>query len=59
MSSSARGKNLKGRFLELVFKTVGKGKLEKAFVNSVAAVEARGYEPTTAGARAVGMAIAS
>jgi hypothetical protein len=37
------GKNLKGRFLALVFKTVGKGKLEKAFLNSVTAIEARKY----------------
>ena len=29
------GKNLKGRFLELVFRTVGKGQLEKAFAKSV------------------------
>jgi hypothetical protein len=40
------GKNLKGRFFELVFRTVGKSKLEKAFVNSVKAIEARSYEPT-------------
>jgi hypothetical protein len=45
------GKNLKGRFLELVFRTVGKSKLEKAFVNSVKAIEARNYEPTTADSR--------
>ena len=43
------GKNLKGRFLELVFKTVGKGNLRKAFVGSVRAVEARNYERTSAG----------
>jgi hypothetical protein len=35
------GKNLKGRFLELLFKTVAKGKLEKAFAGRVAAIEAR------------------
>jgi hypothetical protein len=35
------GKNLKGQLLELVLKTVGKGILEKAFVNSVKAIEAR------------------
>ena len=40
------GKNLKGRFFELVFRTVGKSKLEKAFVNSVKAIEARNYDPT-------------
>jgi hypothetical protein len=37
------GKNLKGRFFALVFKTVGKGKLEKAFAGSVKAIEARDY----------------
>ena len=41
------GKNFKGRFLELVFRTVGKGKLAKAFANSVKAAEARNYETTT------------
>jgi hypothetical protein len=35
------GKNLKGRFLGVVLGTVGKSVLEKAFVNSVKAVEAR------------------
>ena len=35
------GKNLKGRLLGLVLGTVGKGVLEKAFVNSVKAIEAR------------------
>ena len=45
------GKNLKGRFLELVFRTVGRSKLEKAFVNSVTAIEARSYQPAAAGAR--------
>jgi hypothetical protein len=52
------GKNFKGRFFELVFRTVGKGKLEKAFVNSVKAVEAR-YTATTAtrpGPRAMAVA---
>ena len=43
------GKNLRGRFLELVFKTVGKGKLSKAFTGSVRAVEGRNYERSTAG----------
>jgi hypothetical protein len=42
------GKNLKGRFLGFVLRTVGKGKLEKAFVDSVKAVETRDYEPATA-----------
>jgi hypothetical protein len=36
------GKTLKGRFLGAVLGTVGKGVLQKAFVNSVKAVEARG-----------------
>jgi hypothetical protein len=35
------GKNLKGRVLGLVLGTVGKGVLEKAFDNSVKAIEAR------------------
>jgi hypothetical protein len=35
------GKNLKGWFLGLVLGTVGKGVLEKAFENSVKAMEAR------------------
>jgi hypothetical protein len=35
------GKNLKGRALGFVLGTIGKGKLETAFVNSVKAIEAR------------------
>jgi hypothetical protein len=35
------GKNLKGRVLGLVLGTIGKGKLETAFVNAVKAIEAR------------------
>jgi hypothetical protein len=35
------GKNIKGRLLGLVVGTIGKGVLEKAFVNSVKAIEAR------------------
>src|SRR5215472_8597128 len=35
------GKNLKGKLLGLVVGTIGKGVLEKAFVNSVKAIEAR------------------
>ncbi len=35
------GKNLKGWLLGLVVGTIGKGVLEKAFVNSVKAIEAR------------------
>jgi hypothetical protein len=34
------GKNLKGRLLGLVVGTIGKGVLEKAFENSVKAMEA-------------------
>jgi hypothetical protein len=37
------GKNLRGRFLGLVLRTVGKSKLEKAFEGSVKAVEARDH----------------
>jgi hypothetical protein len=44
------GKNFRGRFFELVFRTVGKGKLEKAFVNSVKAIEARTNAANEAGA---------
>jgi hypothetical protein len=53
------GKNLKGRFFALVFKSVGRGKLEKAFVNSVKAIEARDYEATSAGSRTSVAALAS
>jgi len=53
------GKNLKGRLLELVFRTVGKSKLETAFASSVKAVEARNYAPATAGSRTPVMASAS
>ena len=35
------GKNLKGRLLGLVLRTVGRGVLERAFENSVKAIEAR------------------
>jgi hypothetical protein len=35
------GKNLKGRLLGLVLRTIGKGVLEKAFFKSVRAIEAR------------------
>jgi hypothetical protein len=35
------GKNLKGRLLGFVLRTIGQGVLEKAFVNSVRAIEAR------------------
>ena len=38
------GKNLKGRLLGLVLRTIGKGVLERAFVNSVHAIEARNAE---------------
>src|SRR5690349_3943448 len=36
-----QGKNFKGHFLGFVLGTIGKGKLKKAFRNSVTAVEAR------------------
>ena len=35
------GKNLKGRVLGLVLRTIGRGVLERAFANSVKAIEAR------------------
>jgi hypothetical protein len=35
------GKNLKGRLLGFVLRTIGRGVLEKAFLNSVKAIEAR------------------
>jgi hypothetical protein len=38
------GKNLKGWLLGLVVGTIGKGVLEKAFKNSVKAIEARNSE---------------
>jgi hypothetical protein len=52
------GKNFKGRFFELIFRTVGKGKLEKAFVNSVKAIEARSNATNAAGAGTVPAAMA-
>jgi len=45
------GKNLKGYLLGFVLATIGKGVLEKAFVNSVKAIEARNglaTQPTAA-----------
>lgn len=45
------GKNLKGKFLALLFRTVAKSKLEKAFTGSVTAIEARNYGPATADSR--------
>ena len=39
------GKNLKGRALGFVLRTVGRGVLEKAFENSVKAIEARNTMP--------------
>ena len=38
------GKNFKGRVLGFILETVGKGVLEKAFVNSVRTIEARSGE---------------
>jgi hypothetical protein len=52
------GKNFKGSFFELIFRTVGKGKLEKAFVNSVKAIEARSNATNAAGAGTVPAAMA-
>ena len=42
-------KNFRGRLLELVLRTVGKGNLEKAFANAVKAIEARSVASETAG----------
>ena len=39
------GKNFKGRLLGLVLRTIGRGVLEKAFENSVKAIEARNAAP--------------
>jgi hypothetical protein len=44
------GKTLKGRLLGIVLGTVGKGVLEKAFVNSVKAIEARNDVASRVGA---------
>jgi hypothetical protein len=44
------GKNFKGRLLEFVLGTVGKGKLKGAFESSVKAIEARDDEQKAAGA---------
>jgi len=44
------GKNLKGRMLGLVLGTIGKGVLERAFQNSVKAIEARTSTAKAAGA---------
>jgi len=44
------GKNLKGHFLGLVLRTIGKGVLVKAFQNSVNAIEARNGVTKKAGA---------
>jgi hypothetical protein len=42
------GKNFKGRMLGLFLGIVGKGVLEKAFANSLKAIEARNYGVSTA-----------
>lgn len=44
------GKNLKGRLLGLVVGTIGKGVLEKAFKNSIKAIEGRNTVATVRGA---------
>ena len=41
MWMSSEGKNFKGKALGLVLRTIGKSVLEKAFANSVKAIEAR------------------
>ena len=46
------GKNLKGRLLAVVLGSIGKGKLAKAFSNTVKAIEARNDAPQPALARA-------
>jgi hypothetical protein len=46
------GKNLKGRMLGLVLGTVGKGVLEKAFRNTVEAIEARNGQAVTGSVQA-------
>jgi hypothetical protein len=43
------GKNLKGRLVEFVVGTVGKGVLEKAFDKTVKAIEARNDGESAAG----------
>jgi hypothetical protein len=45
------GKNLKGWLLGIVVGTIGKSVLEKAFVNSVKAIEARSAVPATGAAK--------
>jgi len=42
------GRNLRGRLLGFVVGTIGKGVLEKAFVNSVKAIETRTNTATEA-----------
>ena len=53
------GKNLKGRLLGLVLRTVGKSRLQTAFLNSVKAIEARNYETRATESRTPRMAIAA
>ncbi|HEX6715339.1 MAG TPA: hypothetical protein VF066_18250 [Thermoleophilaceae bacterium] len=53
------GKNLKGRFLGLVLRSVGKSKLETAFTGSIKAVEARNYETAKAGSDVPPTAVAA
>ena len=48
--SVREGKNFKGRFLEFILGSVGKGKLKGAFEASVKAIEARDDEPKAADA---------
>ena len=51
------GKNVKGRLLGLVLRTVGR--LATAFLNSVKAIEARNYQPAMPDSAPPTMAIAS
>ena len=48
------GKNLRGRFFALLFKTVAKGKLMNAFKDSVHAIETRAQKPAAAAAQTPG-----
>jgi hypothetical protein len=52
------GKNLRGRFLALLFKTVARSKLSSAFSASVSAIEARA-DDRAAGSRTATQAVAA
>jgi len=53
------GKNLKGRLLGFLLRTVAKGRLETAFADSVKAIEARNHDPAASDSREETMAIAA